>query len=98
MLCRAGVRGPPGFRVPRGQNAPNSNLHTAHQCVFSIHNNNFDDDTDRVHADYIELSLQLHINAGHTPIELIGCAEVATGCVGGGAGARDHGSVGAHGQ
>ena len=30
--------------------------------VFFILNNSFDDDQDRAHADYIELSLQLQFN------------------------------------
>ena len=40
-------------------NAPNS---IPPERVFSILNDTFDDDMDRSHADYIELSLQLQFN------------------------------------
>ena len=41
-------------------NAPNS---IPPERVFSIPNDTFDDDQDRALADYIELSLQLHLQA-----------------------------------
>ena len=40
-------------------NAPNS---IPPERVFSILNDTFEDDMDRAHADYIELSLQLQFN------------------------------------
>ena len=40
-------------------NSPNS---IPPERVFSVLNNTFDDDMDSSHADYIELSLQLHFN------------------------------------
>ena len=40
-------------------NSPNS---VPPERVFSVLNDTFDDDMDRSHADYIELSLQLQFN------------------------------------
>ena len=44
---------PPKYRIYRSGSP---------ERVFSIINNSFDDDQDRAHADYIELSLQLQFN------------------------------------